>query len=48
MDKVLVDYKTKVKRATLLIIQSEIPPIRLSMLGLRASNEFPVVKQHPD
>ena len=45
IDKLFLDYKSKNKAATIVILQSEIPPERLQFLGLKTMvTDFPVIR----
>ena len=45
VDKLFLDYKSKCKSATIVVLQSEIPPERLQFLGLMTMvTDFPVIR----
>lgn len=45
IDKLFLDYKSKNKSATIVVLQSEIPPERLQFLGLKTMvTDFPVIR----
>jgi len=44
MEKALQEYKSKVKTATLIVLQSDVAPERLQLTGLKTLQEFPVIR----
>ena len=45
LEKLFVEYKTKTKTATLMVLQSDIEPERFQLIGLKTmASEFPVIR----